>query len=200
VSSSAPRAGVLGTLAAVLPGGFIVIGASVFGVLYAAARTGIPELDRVTMRGNAVAAVLAAFNVRSSRAIVRAFVGGILANEDAFRPGDPKYGAAQFPRGRAGYYPIGDVTAKLGPAVGPGQVLSGLHLKRLGYDGDPLDLARVGSEFVALYYAARVFREACEAAGWSLPDAIRRYNGSGSKAEDYRTRALARLDKLGGIA
>jgi DNA anti-recombination protein RmuC len=78
-------------------------------------------------------------------------------------------------------------------------VLSGLHLARLGYTGDPLELARVGNELRALYYSATVFREAFDAAGGDLPQAIRRYNGSGSAAEAYRVRALARIDQLGGF-
>lgn len=169
-------------LSFLVPGGLIVV--SIFGVMYAAARTGIAGIDRAAIRGNAVAALLAVFGLRTTRAVVRAFVGGILPNEGAYTPRD-------------GMYPLGDVGHKLGPAVGPGQVLSGLHLARLGYKGDPKDLARVGNEFQALYYAARIFREAYDAAGGDLRGAIRRYNGSGPAAEAYAEKALKRL---GGVA
>lgn len=169
-----------------VPGGIAML--SIFGVLYAAARTGVAGVDRPAIRGNAVAALLAAFGLRASRELARAFVAGVVVNEGAYTPG---------PDGR---YPLGDVGHRLGPAVGPGQVLSGLHLRRLGYTGDALELARVGNEFRALYYAARIFREAVDAAGGDLREAIRRYNGSGPGAEAYAARALARIEKLGGLA
>jgi hypothetical protein len=169
--------------AIVVPGGLAMV--SIFGVLYAAARTGIADVDRPAIRGNAVAALLAVFGLRTTRELVRAFVGGILVNEGAYRVGAD------------GLYPLGDVGHRLGPAVGPGQVLSGLHLARLGFKGDPRDLAKPGAEFRALYYAARIFSEAYDAAGGNLRDAIRRYNGSGSAAEAYADRAVARI---GGAA
>jgi hypothetical protein len=178
---------VLLILAGIVPGGLIVGGLSYFGVLYAAAATGVADVDRARIRGNAVAALLAVFGLKATPAIARAFVAGVLVNEGAFTP-------------RAdGTYPLGDVGHKLGPAVGPGQVLSGLHLRRLGFTGDPLDLARVGSEWRALYYSARIFREAFDAAGGDVRQAIRRYNGSGPAAEAYADRALARIDKLGSL-
>lgn len=161
------------------PGGLIVL--SYFGVLYNAVRSGVAGVDAPRIRGNAIAALLAVFGLRLTPAIARAFVVGVLVNEGAHTPGAD------------GRYPLGDVGHKLGPAVGPGQVLSGLHLKRLGYDGDPLELARVGNEWRALYYAARIFREAYDAAGGDLRDAVRRYNGSGPAAEAYAARAMARL-------
>jgi hypothetical protein len=189
---------------------------SVFGLLYAAARSGVPAIDRPGLRGNAVAAVLAAFRLRASRAIARAVVAGVLVNEDASIEGDPRYPDSRFPRGRRGYYPAGDVGHKLGPAVGPGQVLSGLHLRRLGYTGDPLDLARVGNEFRALYYAAIVFREAVDQArdvlgalaseAEVLRWALARYNGEfrggvfPDGAVKYATRAASRIEALGGLA
>lgn len=159
----------------------MLAGVSMFGVLYAAARSGVPAVDRPAIRGNAVAALLAVFGLKVTRELAAAFVRGVLVNEGASRPGVD------------GRYPLGDAGHKLGPAVGPGQVLSRLHLVRLGYTGDPLELARVGNEFRALYYAARVFREAYDAAGGDVREAVRRYNGSGPAAEAYADRAMARV-------
>jgi hypothetical protein len=176
-----------------------VAAVSIFGSLYAAAYSGDPDVDRAAIRGNAVAALLVVFGLRVSRAIAQAFVAGILANELASREGDERYPDGAFPRGRAGYYPIGDYALALGPSVGPGQVLSGLHLTKLGV-ADPMELAKVGNEFRALYYAARVFREAYDAAGGSVADAIRRYNGSGPRADAYAQRATTRIAELGAVA
>lgn len=166
---------------------------SFFGVLYSAARSGVPSVDRPVIRGNAIAALLAVFGLRLTREVARAFVVGVLVNEAASSPGTN------------GRYPLGDVGHKLGPAVGPGQVLSGLHLQRLGYRGDPLDLARQGNEFRALYYAAKVFREEWDAAGGDVREALRRYNGSktydGNRngvpdAYEYADRAMKRIGAL----
>jgi hypothetical protein len=168
--------------AIVVPGGLIMI--SAFGVLYAAARSGIAGVDRPAIRGNAIAALLAVFKLEATPTVARAFVRGVLVNEGAYTPGAD------------GRYPLGDVGHRLGPAVGPGQVLSGLHLARLGFKGDPLELARVGSEFRALYYAASIFREAWTAAGGDVREAIRRYNGSGAAAEAYAERAIKRIGEF----
>jgi hypothetical protein len=197
----------LTTLALVLPGGFAVAAVSAYASLYSAARSGDPDVDR--LRSDAILALGWVFGLKLSRAIVQAFVAGVLANERASREGDARYGDAHFPRGRAGYYPIGDVTARLGPAVGPGQVLAGLHLARLGFTGDPLELAQVGNELRALYYAARIFREAYDAAGGDLRETLRRYNGSPTfdgdhngrpDAYEYADRALGRIAELGAVA
>ena len=187
-----------GVIAAVVPGGVLVAAGAMFAAMYAAAATGIDMLDRWAIRGNAVLRLVQVFGVHARPAIARAYVAGVLANEGAYTP-------------RAdGTYPLGDVGNRYGPSVGPGQVLSGLHLARLGYTGDPLALARVGNESQALYYSVRVFREAWDEArqrygadadeGQVLSYAITRYNGSGPAADAYAARALDRIVSLGGFA
>lgn len=176
---------------ALVPGGLVVGGAAMFAACYSAARTGIAEVDRWAIRGSAVLGLFAAFTVKMRPAVARAFVAGVTVNEGAYVPDEWAPGAL---------YPLGDQGHRLGPAVSPWQILSGLHLRRLGYDGDPLELAKVGAEWRAAMYAARIFREAFDAAGGDLREAIRRYNGSGPAAEKYADKAMRRIDDLGGLA
>lgn len=178
----------------VLPLAFIFGGVAVF--LFEATKTGDPDLDSLRIRGNALLALASTFGLKLTKPIARGYLA-ILHNEAAYREADPRYADRQYPRGRAGYYPVGDVTARLGPAVGPGQILSGLHLARLGYTGDPLDLARVGNEYAALSYSARIYAEALEASKGDVLGAIRRYNGSGVQAEAYKARAMTFAESLG---
>jgi hypothetical protein len=79
-----------------------------FGVLYSAAASGDPDVDRAEIRGNAIAALLVVFGLKLTPEIARAYVRGVLVNEGASRPKPD------------GTYPLGDVGNKLGPAVGPG--------------------------------------------------------------------------------
>jgi hypothetical protein len=190
-----------------LPGGVLVALSVAFASWYSAARTGIRDVDRWAIRGNALLALALAFGTRMSRNVARAFVAGVTVNEGSYTPAEYAPGAL---------YPLGDQGHKLGPSVSPWQILSGLHLRRLGYAGDPVDLARVGSERKAAGYAARIFREAFDEAGEVLgsdaPEgerlmwAVARYNGKWNGdafpagAVAYRERAEARIEGLGGLA
>jgi hypothetical protein len=200
--SAARRAGLMGLLALVLPGaiflGVVLTVSAVFIAtqLYQATKTGVAALDVWAIRGNAAWAIVRVFGLRANAAVARAFMS-ILRNEGAYTP-------------RAdGTYPMGDQSiARIdhygnqvtGPAVGPGQVLW-TTLIRLGFAGDPRDLAKVGNEGEALLWAARAFNETVREAGGDMADAIRRYNGSGSAAEKYRDNALAfAATTWGGLA
>lgn len=94
-------------------------------------------------------------------------------------------------------YPMGDFTSSKGPALGPGQVLWILNVQRLAaikpwwaffVSTDGAQLVRVGSEFSALYFSARVLQE-CIAATSSEHDAAAKYNGAGDAAEAYAAKA-----------
>lgn len=165
-----------------------------FWTLYGAMETGDDELDRI--RWPAMLALVRTFGFGVSPAVARAFMA-ILHNEAAYIPGDPRYPDAAYPAGRDGYYPIGDITARNGPSYGPGQV-ERVNLERLGFDGDPQELAQVGNESRALGYSAQVFAEGYAAAGGDLPAAVARYNGSGPAADAYASRASDFADSIWG--
>lgn len=198
------RRGGFAAAALAVPGGLValgVYGGIMFARCWAAAETGIRDVDAWRIRGSALLGLFAVFHVRLTPAVARAFVVGVTVNEGAYTPTE------YAPGGR---YPLGDVGHKLGPAVSPWQILSGLHLARLGYSGDPLALALVGNEARAAYYAATIFREAVDEGraklGADAPEAevlrfaIRRYNGSGPDAEAYATKAMDRIGAAGGLA
>lgn len=171
-----------GTLALIVPGGCLVgtvIGAA---ALWSAMETGVADLDRPAIRGNALLALAATFKLSISRAVARGFMA-ILHNEGAYTPQAD------------GTYQLGDTDKEGGPSVGPGQVMAGLHLTHLA---DPLALAKVGNELRALYYAAAVYREAYDSAGGDIQAACRIYNGSGPDAAAYAQKAADFADTTWG--
>jgi hypothetical protein len=164
-------------------GGGVALG-SLFYVA-GAIRTGDRELDQVGARGRLALYSLLHFgpkavqDVRIPRALM-----AILNNE--------------WPQ-KALRGVLGDKDASGGPSVGPMQVYraTALDLKlwtppegttnaqqRILYAAEAENVGRCFSWGVA------VFKEKLRIAGGNISEAIRRYNGSGPRAEAYRDRAL----------
>jgi hypothetical protein len=189
--------GKAGIAALLIPGGLVVLGA-VFLVLTAAAYalwsatgTGDSRLEALRWR---IAWQLA----RQLGAAVRPAHGrammAILSIELPARwtPGTPV---------------VGDVELGGGPSIGPGQVYRATA-KALGLWTPPAGLTEdeERAEYRALSsdedrmvaWSVAVFRSKLDAAGGDVAEAVRRYNGSGPRAEAYREKALAFASKEWG--
>lgn len=167
-----------------LPGGAVIMTGTVFAVLFDAARTGKADLDELRVRGRVVLEALLTFGVNVRPNIVRALMA--ITNNEIDRTSPPTY--------------LGDVTAPGGPSVGPMQVYRSTA-KELGLwtppagasDADERDAyaALAGDFGWGIRAGVKVFKAKLEAAGGDVADAVRRYNGSGAKAQGYEAKALA---------
>lgn len=177
---------------AALPGTSVVAAAAgTIGLarLYAAMRTGVPELDR--LRWPVLWALVTRARTRlltNGVAIARRYMA-MLRQEGAYKPGDRELGAEFYPLGDRGFVGRdpdgpGPALALYGPAVGPGQVLLA-HAHRLGWTGGAEELAHVSNAGRALGYSVAVFVEELDRAAGDVELATRRYNGSGPAAAAY---------------
>lgn len=102
---------------------------------------------------------------------------------------------------------VGDRGFAGGPSIGPGQVYRetakdlGLWTPTEGEDERSAYEALASDEDRMLSWAVSVFKDKLRQAGGDVADAIRRYNGSGPRAEAYRAKALAFAEQAwGGLA
>lgn len=153
--------------------------------MYRATETGRPALDK--WRTAVIAAVARIFGASSSPAIARACMA--IMNNEAPARWD---GEALI---------VGDATLGGGPSVGPMQVYRATA-KELGLWAPPPDVTTIEEEREAyalvstdtarcIVMGVTVLKKKLEIANGDLEDAIRRYNGGGTKAAAYRDRALA---------
>jgi hypothetical protein len=104
----------------------------------------------------------------------------------------------ELPARWSGGVVVGDIALSGGPSVGPLQVYrstaKSLHLWSAPTDGTDeasayaLEASDVGT---CLTWGCIVFESKLDAAAGNIPEAIRRYNGSGPKAVAYQQHALA---------
>lgn len=172
---------------------------ALFAKLFADAATGDATLDAISVRGRIVAAALRVYGPLTMTGpqgtqIVRALMA--LANNeyDRRRPLDAQ---------------IGDTTSSHGPSVGFIQVSRdtavelGLWSPPADADDDP-DAIReayaleASNLWTVTVWGVRVFRAKVDAADGDLATGIRKYNGSGPRAEAYRAKALAFADATWG--
>jgi hypothetical protein len=191
--------GKVGLAALIVPGGLVVLGAALLVLtaaayaLWSATGTGDARLEALRWR---VAWQLA----RQLGAAVRPAHGrammAILSIElpDRWTPGTPV---------------VGDVGLGGGPSIGPGQVYRATA-KALGLWTPPAGLteeeerkeyqALASDEDRLVAWSVAVFRSKLDAASGDVAEAVRRYNGSGPRAETYREKALAFAgSKWGGL-
>jgi hypothetical protein len=162
-----------------LIGGVAIVTA--FLPVYHATLTGNPTLDRLRLA--VTLAVIRAWGALAKPEYARALMV-ILRNESGANP--------------ANY--VGDLTATTGPSIGPWQVSRGTALAlglwapEPGVTG-PEERAAFASlaqnEYRTAIWAAFVLKDKLRLSGGDLREAIRRYNGSGPKAEEYADKAWA---------
>jgi hypothetical protein len=96
-------------------------------------------------------------------------------------------------------YTLGDTKASGGPSIGLMQGYRGTAEDMKLWTRPPglldADVRKAyeqlaGDEALGISWGVAVFKRELELAGGDIRDAIRRYNGSGPSAEDYRDRAL----------
>jgi hypothetical protein len=165
-------------------GGVAIVTA--FLPIYHATLTGSPRLDRLRLA--VTLGVMRAWGPLAKPDYARALMA-ILREESGADPSNY----------------IGDLTAPTGPSIGPWQVSRGTAIalglwipepgmgeaeQRIAY------AALAQNEYRTAIWAAKVLREKLRLAGGDLRDAIRRYNGSGPKAEAYADRAWAFFSSL----
>lgn len=89
---------------------------------------------------------------------------------------------------------IGDVNLPGGPSIGPMQVYykSAVDYGLIPSDVTPADYAAMASdEGKGIAFGCQIFAFKLKAANGDLDEAVRRYNGSGPAAENYRDSVLA---------
>lgn len=199
------RGGVLGALAVAVPGGLAMAAAGAFGMVYARAACGVPHLDAPGFRGRLASGALLVFgfNALSDPRIIRSLVA--IANNE-WPKNLPIDGVDRDGDGTPDGV-IGDEGARVGPSVGPMQVYRGTAVElglwvppegatdeqvRAAYRENARHPARV------IRWGCAVFREKLRLAKGDFSLAVRRYNGSGPRAEAYRDRALAFAAKAWG--
>lgn len=107
---------------------------------------------------------------------------------------------------------IGDLTAKVGPSIGPWQLsrqgaidvgvwkpdpTDTLDGQRASYAAEEYDSSGVLNVKKLARWSLVFFQTKLKAAGGDYEEAIRRWNGSGDAAETYKQRALAAADGFG---
>jgi hypothetical protein len=153
--------------------------------LLESARTGVPELDRLEVRGRLVLEVLKRFGLRAVAdvRIVRALMA-IVHNESGGKPSNT----------------LGDTSASGGPSIGFMQVYRstaedlGLWTPPAGATVSQAKQAYTelaGNHARGIAWGVAVFKDKLERAKGDIVEAVRRYNGSGPMAEAYRDKALA---------
>lgn len=181
-------------------GGIAAGGAAALTWLWARCATGVPNLDRWGIRGRVCIQAILTFGPRAlgNVDLVRALMA-ICKNESP--AGGPAPGSAI----------IGDQGASGGPSIGPMQVYRATA-RDLGLWDPPgvtigsqqdrdLYAAQAADEATCIAWGVKVFQNKFHLASEDLPEAIRRYNGSGAKAEKYRDLAIAFInDRWGGLA
>lgn len=145
--------------------------------------TGKPNLDRMAIRYRValyavtVLGLKAATDLRYARALM-----AIVNNETG---GAPPY--------------IGDAGAKGGPSIGPMQVYRATAKDLKLWTPTPgwseaqerAEYSKLaGDEERGIRWGVQVFKAKLAAAQGNIPEAVRRYNGAGERAEAYRARAL----------
>lgn len=162
-------------------GGFIVIQAL---LMVRAARTGDRAVDR--HRWRIVWALWRVFGLRASPSLARA-VASIIRQESAGRR--PPV--------------VGDADLSGGPSIGPMQVYRRTAVAMGLWTPPPVGevaayTALASRETMLIEWGVRVLQEKLRITKGDLHEAIRAYNGSGPKAEAYRSKLLATADKTWG--
>lgn len=147
--------------------------------------TGVPDLDRPAIRFRVAFQAFRHFGMTAvwDLSIPRALMA-IVNNES---------------RGNAKFY-LGDVGSSGGPSIGPMQVYrrTAKDLKLwTPPEGATVEEEREAykalsqNEALGIKWGVAVFADKYRIAKGDLTEAVRRYNGSGPSAEDYRDRAVA---------
>lgn len=107
---------------------------------------------------------------------------------------------------------IGDLTAKVGPSIGPWQLsrqgaidvgvwkpdqTDTIDGQRASYAAEEYDAGAVLNVKKLARWSLIFFQTKLKAAGGDYEEAIRRWNGSGDAAQKYQKEALARADGFG---
>jgi hypothetical protein len=185
----------LPALALILPGGVVVAVSLRMWQLYTQSKTGDPALDALRWPLVFALAWRYPLKVPTSEGLKQIQTMITIANTERSLKGQ-----------------IGDLTAKVGPSIGPWQLSrqgaidcgvwkpdpsDTLDGQRASYAAEEYDAGAVLNVKKLAWWSLVFFQTKLTAAGGDFEEAIRRWNGSGPAAVDYQQRALAAAEGFG---